>query len=97
MKLYINTADKDKIVIKLGDREYSADSKFKKSQYLLEFISEKLNEDSKSIKDISEIEVFTGPGSFTGLRVGVTIANTLGWSLDIPVNGKKHIVEPTYS
>ena len=42
----------------------------------------------RKIKDISEIEVNTGPGSFTGLRVGVSIANALGWALGIPVNGK---------
>ena len=35
------------------------------------------------------IEVETGPGSFTGLRVGVSVANALGYSLGIPVNGKK--------
>ncbi len=35
------------------------------------------------------IEVETGPGSFTGLRVGASVANALGYSLGIPVNGKK--------
>lgn len=40
-------------------------------------------------KDLKGIEVETGPGSFTGLRVGVSVANALGYSLGIPVNGKK--------
>ncbi len=40
-------------------------------------------------KVIDEIEVETGPGSFTGLRVGVSVANSLGYSLGIPVNEKK--------
>ena len=40
-------------------------------------------------KNIEGIEVETGPGSFTGLRVGVAVANALGFSLGIPVNGKK--------
>lgn len=35
------------------------------------------------------IEVETGPGSFTGLRVGVSVANALGYALKIPVNKKK--------
>ncbi len=35
------------------------------------------------------IEVETGPGSFTGLRVGVSVANALGFSLGLKVNGKK--------
>jgi len=40
----------------------------------------------KTIKDIKEIKINSGPGSFTGLRVGVTVANMLGFLLDIPVN-----------
>lgn len=38
---------------------------------------------------LDSIEVETGPGSFTGLRVGVSVANALGYSLGIPINGKK--------
>lgn len=33
-------------------------------------------------KDISEVFVVSGPGPFTGLRIGVTVANVLGWSTD---------------
>lgn len=39
-------------------------------------------------KMLKGIEVETGPGSFTGIRVGVSVANALGYSLGIPVNGK---------
>ena len=39
--------------------------------------------------ELEGIEVETGPGSFTGLRVGVSVANALGFALGIPVNGKK--------
>lgn len=42
------------------------------------------------------IEVETGPGSFTGLRVGVSVANALGYVLGIPVNGKKMETEIQY-
>lgn len=34
-----------------------------------------------SKKDITKIFVATGPGSFTGVRIGVTIAKTLAWAL----------------
>lgn len=34
------------------------------------------------------IEVEEGPGSYTGLRVGASVAQALGFSLNIPVNGK---------
>jgi tRNA threonylcarbamoyladenosine biosynthesis protein TsaB len=40
------------------------------------------------LTDIEEIKINPGPGSFTGLRVGFSVANTLGWYLGIPVNGK---------
>lgn len=40
-------------------------------------------------KVLDGIEVEKGQGSFTGLRVGVSVANALGFSLGIPVNGKK--------
>ena len=36
-------------------------------------------------KDLDKIIVVTGPGSFTGIRIGVTIAKTIAWSLDIPI------------
>lgn len=38
--------------------------------------------------DISEIRVATGPGSYTALRVGASIAATLSWLLMVPINGK---------
>jgi tRNA threonylcarbamoyladenosine biosynthesis protein TsaB len=89
MKLYINTANSEKIVISLDEKEFSTDSRKEKSQRLLPFISEVLQKEGGTPKDIDEIEVFTGPGSFTGLRVGVSVANALGWALNVPVNGKK--------
>ena len=40
-----------------------------------------------TVADITEVHVETGPGSYTGLRVGVAIANMLGELLSVPVNG----------
>ena len=34
-----------------------------------------------SIEDIDKIFIVNGPGSFTGLRVGVTVAKTIAWAL----------------
>ncbi|WP_026565264.1 tRNA (adenosine(37)-N6)-threonylcarbamoyltransferase complex dimerization subunit type 1 TsaB [Bacillus sp. UNC41MFS5] len=37
--------------------------------------------------DIRKIVVAKGPGSYTGVRIGVTIAKTLAWTLNIPLVG----------
>lgn len=34
---------------------------------------------------INSIAIFPGPGSYTGLRIGITTANFLAWSLKIPI------------
>jgi len=88
MKLFIDTSNRYIIKVGLGEKIFEAEAKQGSSQKLLSFIDEKLKEEGTSINQISEIEVNTGPGSFTGLRVGVTMANTLGWALEVPVNGK---------
>lgn len=89
MKLYIDTSDSEKISIKIDGKEFVSSSKKQKAQALLPLIDQKLKQKNMNIKDITEIEFNEGPGSFTGLRVGATIANTLGWALKIPVNGKR--------
>lgn len=68
-----------------------------KAQAVLPLVEQLLKKHKLNLKDLTGIRVNAGPGSFTGLRVGVSIANTLGYLLDIPVNGKKTIVEPEYS
>jgi tRNA threonylcarbamoyladenosine biosynthesis protein TsaB len=88
MKLYIDTSNSEKVVIKLDEKKFETKAREKKSQKLLPFIVETFKKEGKKFEDIKEIEVNTGPGSFTGLRVGVSVANALGWQLKIPVNGK---------
>ncbi|WP_044260154.1 tRNA (adenosine(37)-N6)-threonylcarbamoyltransferase complex dimerization subunit type 1 TsaB [Richelia intracellularis] len=48
-------------------------------QYIVEFIK------PQTWKDLGFIAVAKGPGSFTGTRIGVVTARTLGQQLDIPV------------
>ena len=88
MKLYIDTSSSEEVVIALDKKEFREKAKKEKSQKLLPFIKATLQKEGKKLSDINEIEVFTGPGSFTGLRVGVSVANALGYSLGVPVNGK---------
>lgn len=88
MKLFIDTSNSERIVVGLDVERFETDAREEKSQKLLSFIDELLKKKGKKIQDIIEIEVNTGPGSFTGLRVGVSVANTLGWALGVPVNGR---------
>lgn len=46
-----------------------------------------LNEHGKELHDVAGIVIFKGPGSFTGLRIGVTVADTLAYALKIPIVG----------
>lgn len=47
------------------------------------FLIEKMfNENKIDVGDIDKIIVVNGPGSFTGIRIGITIAKTYAWALD---------------
>lgn len=50
-------------------------------------ILELLNNAQKDWQDLQGVIVFKGPGSFTGLRIGITVANTLAESYKIPIVG----------
>jgi tRNA threonylcarbamoyladenosine biosynthesis protein TsaB len=64
---------------------------------LLPKIDELLSKEKIKLDEINIIIVNPGPGSFTGSRIGVVTANTLAWSLDIPViasvNPQKELVQ----
>lgn len=57
------------------------------SQYLLPAISEGLKQLQMSAKELSQIVVGIGPGSYTGIRVGVVVAKTLSYAHNIPLIG----------
>ena len=88
MKLFIDTSNSEKIVVGFDKKRFKTSAREEKAQKLLPFIDELLKKEGKKLEEIKEIEVNIGPGSFTGLRVGVSVANALGWALGVPVNGK---------
>ena len=54
---------------------------------LLNFLLNSLSAENMSWSDISAIGVFEGPGSFTGLRIGMTVMNTIADAQSIPIVG----------
>lgn len=98
--LYFNTASNEEITVGLeisGKKtEMRKHTKVWTSQLLIPLIAEILKKNGFQLKDISKIIVNTGPGSYTGLRIGIAVANVFGWYLGIPVNGKAIITEPVY-
>ncbi len=55
--------------------------------YLPLYVQKVLNESEKKLEDISLISVALGPGSFTGLRVGISLSKGLSYTLNIPIKG----------
>lgn len=69
----------------VSELKWQADRQLAKG--LLAFIHEQLVSRGLEWKDITGIGAFEGPGSFTGLRIGLTVMNTLADSLQIPIVG----------
>jgi tRNA threonylcarbamoyladenosine biosynthesis protein TsaB len=52
-------------------------------------LEEVLASQGKKPDDIEGLVCFAGPGSFTGLRIGLTVANALAYGLSVPVVASK--------
>lgn len=52
------------------------------------YLRDRLGEFHKNFEDLEGIGVFRGPGSFTGLRISMTVMNTLADSLGLPIVGE---------
>ena len=99
--LILDTSDNKEITVGLiinGEKDIQVKKiTSNKTQIILPMIDEILKKHSLKPEDLSKIEINTGPGSFTGLRVGIAIANALSFVLKIPINGKSgKIMTPAY-
>ncbi|MBI5449545.1 hypothetical protein HY948_04500 [Candidatus Gottesmanbacteria bacterium] len=98
--IFIDTSDQDtaKVALQIGRKRYekSSQSRVMKAQMVLPLIEALLGDQAKKLVDIKEIHVVTGPGSYTGLRVGVAVANALATFLGVAVNGRRRIEELQY-
>jgi tRNA threonylcarbamoyladenosine biosynthesis protein TsaB len=101
--LTIDTSNNKKILVGVENdgrkNEISEDSTVLRSEAALPVIEKILKKNNLIISQIDEVKVNKGPGSYTGLRVGIAIDNALGFLLKIPVNGKKigELEEPVYN
>ena len=63
--------------------EFTNDNKL--SEKLLPAIKEMLDKNKYRVNDLNRIYISVGPGSFTGIRIGVTVAKVIAWSLNIDI------------
>jgi tRNA threonylcarbamoyladenosine biosynthesis protein TsaB len=74
--------DGDRVVV-----EHSSEQPMKHGEQLAPLIARALEDAGIVRQDLTAIAVGVGPGPFTGLRVGIVTARTLGFVLDLPVYG----------
>lgn len=69
-------------------QDYSWESGRQLAAGLLSYLEECLDKTGKQLEDVDNIGIYRGPGSFTGLRIGITVANTIAESSNIPIVGE---------
>jgi tRNA threonylcarbamoyladenosine biosynthesis protein TsaB len=67
--------------------EHTSEHRMKHGEQLAPLIDQTMADAGIVRQDLTAIAVGVGPGPFTGLRVGLVTARTLGFVLDIPVYG----------
>lgn len=90
ISLFLDSCDKKIIVALLKDNKLIYKKMEENDNHLSEkflpMIKEAMDEVNYTLNDIARIYIVNGPGSFTGIRVGVTTAKVIAWGL------KKEIV-----
>lgn len=62
-----------------------SNNELKQSTIIMPLLNKLLNECNLKLKNINEIIVVNGPGSFTGVRLGVTIAKTIAYTQKLSI------------
>jgi tRNA threonylcarbamoyladenosine biosynthesis protein TsaB len=64
------------------------------SGQIVDAISELLEQCGRRLEDIEGLVFYKGPGSFTGLRIGASVANSIAYALSVPIvaSGSKNWV-----
>lgn len=97
MKIYIDSTDNARTIIRIDSHEYIRTNNSPRDQDVFGFLQNCLKQEGKNTAEITEIQVNPGPGSFTGTRIGVTIANALGFALGLKVNNMDVPIKTIYS
>lgn len=91
MKLLLDTSMSTCRVMIVDDhgtrRDYEWEAGRSLAKDLLAYLRDTLDRESATFADLDGLAVRRGPGSFTGLRIGITVMNTLASSLAIPIVG----------
>ena len=67
--------------------EYITNLKRNQSVRVMPAIERLLADCGTKPSELDKIVVAEGPGSYTGIRTGVTVAKTMAWSLGVPLSG----------
>ena len=87
--LFINSATANLVVAIINNGKiayiYDNNDGNDTSSKMMPVLDEAFKKSELKPKDIDKIFVVTGPGSFTGIRVGLTVAKVMAYSLNIPI------------
>ena len=93
ISLFIDTSISFPTIAVIKDNEvlyeFHEEIKSDMSSKILPIIDEGFKKSNLTLNLVDNIFVVSGPGSFTGVRIGVTIAKTIAWSLNkkiIPIS-----------
>ena len=90
MTLFINTTEFNKLelalISKTTIKKFEQELAFNENYKTLELLEKFLKKNKVSFEDITKIVACSGPGSYTGIRVGLSLAQAFGFARNIPVH-----------
>lgn len=73
--------------VKHSEKTWQADRQLAKG--LLSELEVFLSDQNITLQDVKGLFAYEGPGSFTGLRIGLTVMNTASYALSVPIVGSR--------
>lgn len=92
--LYIDTHFVNLVLAVFNDDKILLEKKMDSnliSENTIPLLKELLDECNLKINDLTEVIVISGPGSFTGVRIGIVIAKIIAYSLNIKVKAISYL------